>query len=103
MAEPVIGDAIPAPGHDGQAVLLVRVRHDNGAIDTVTLDAEQAQKLLDICAAETLEELRGQPWRRLLHLLEPSTPSLPRRGQGEVASETRQPHPDPLFGKEREP
>ena len=70
MGEPVIRDAVSAPGHDGQAVLVVRVGHDNGAIDTVTLDAERAQKLLDICAAETLEGLRGQPWQRLLHLLE---------------------------------
>ena len=70
MAEPVINDAVPAPGHDGEAVLIVRVRHDNGAIDTVTLDAERAQRLLDACAVKTLEGLRGQPWRRLLQLLE---------------------------------
>lgn len=70
MPEPVIRDAVTAPGHDGQAVLVVRVSHDNGAVDTVTLDAEQAQRLLESCGAETLEELRGQPWRRLLLSLE---------------------------------
>jgi len=70
MAEPVIRDAVAAPGHDGQAVLVVRVRHDNGAIDTVTLDAEQAQRLLESCSAESLEGLRGQPWRRLLLTLD---------------------------------
>jgi hypothetical protein len=65
-----IEDAVVAPGHDGQVVLVVRIRHDNGAIDTVTLDARQAQRLLERCAVETPAALRGQPWRRLLHVLE---------------------------------
>jgi hypothetical protein len=67
----VIADAIVAPGHDGQAVLVVRVRHESGACDTVTLDADQARKLMDDCEARTAEGLRGQPWRRLLAVLEP--------------------------------
>lgn len=66
----MIDGAIVAPGHDGEAVLVVRVRHGNGAFDTVTLDADQARKLLDDCAAATAEQLRGQPWQRLLHVLE---------------------------------
>jgi len=70
VAEPVIDGAIVAPGHDGQAVLVVRVRHDNGGFDTVTLDADRARKLLEDCAAESAEQLRGQPWRRLLTVLE---------------------------------
>jgi len=69
-AEPVIDAAIVAPGHDGQAVLVVRVRHANGACDTVTLDADQARKLLEDCAADSADALRGQPWRRLLGILE---------------------------------
>jgi len=70
VPEPVIDDALVAPGHDGQAVLVVRVRHDNGGTDTVMLDADQARKLLEDCAAESAEELRGQPWRRLLGILD---------------------------------
>lgn len=70
MAEPRIRDAVAAPGHDGQAVLVVRLSHDNGAIDTVTLDAEQARRLLERCAAQSLDELRGQPWRQILRSLE---------------------------------
>jgi hypothetical protein len=70
VAEAVIADAVVAPGHDGQAVLVVRVRHENGASDTVTLEADQARKLLEECAAESAEQLRGQPWRRLLTALE---------------------------------
>jgi hypothetical protein len=70
VAEPVIADAVVAPGHDGQAVLVVRVRHENGAVDTVTLEADQARKLLEECAAESAEQLRGQPWQRLRTALE---------------------------------
>jgi len=70
VAEPVIADAIVAPGHDGQAVLVVRMRHENGAFDTVTLDADQARMLMEECAAESAAQLRGQPCRRLLDLLE---------------------------------
>lgn len=70
MAEAVIEEAVVAPGHDGQAVLVVRIRHENGAFDTVTLEAEQARKLLQDCAAESATQLRGQPWQRLLTVLE---------------------------------
>lgn len=70
MAEAVIEGATVAPGHDGNAVLVVHVRHDNGALDTVTLEAAAARKLLEDCAAESAEQLRGQPWRRLLRVLE---------------------------------
>ena len=70
MAEAKIDDAVVAPGHDGQAVLVVRVRHENGAIGTVTLDADQGRRLLENCAAESVDDLRGQPWQQLLHVLE---------------------------------
>jgi hypothetical protein len=70
LPEAVIDDAVVAPGHDGQAVLVVRVRHENGALDTVTLEADQARKLMEDCAAESAVELRGQPWQRLLHVLD---------------------------------
>jgi len=70
VGEPVIADATVAPGHDGQAVLVVRLRHENGAFDTVTLDADQARALLEECSADSAEDLRGQPWRRLLRVLE---------------------------------
>jgi len=70
MPEAAIEDAVVAPGHDGQAVLVVRVRHENGALGTVTLDARQAERLLERCAAGGVEGLRGQPWQQLLHVLE---------------------------------
>ena len=65
----MIADATVAPGHDGQAVLVVRLRHENGAFDTVTLDADQARALLEECRAATPDDLSGQPWQRLLDVL----------------------------------
>jgi hypothetical protein len=70
VAEAVIDDAVVAPGHDGQAVLVVRVRHENGALDTVKLDADRARALLEDCGAASAAALRGQPWRRILDALE---------------------------------
>jgi hypothetical protein len=66
----VIHDAVVAPGHDGEAVLVVRVRHENGVVDAVTLDADCARRLLEDCRADTAEALRGQPWDRLLKVLQ---------------------------------
>jgi hypothetical protein len=67
----VIDGALVAPGHDGQAVLVVRVRYASGAVDAVTLDADCARKLLEDCGVASAEALRGQPWQRLLAVLEP--------------------------------
>jgi hypothetical protein len=66
----VIFDALVAPGHDGDAVLVVRVKHENGVIDSVTLDARAAENLLANCEAGSTEDLRGRPWRHLLTVLE---------------------------------
>lgn len=70
MGEPVIAEAVVAPGHDGEAVLVVRVRHENGGIDSVTLDAACARRLMEDCGAERVADLRGEPWQRLLRVLE---------------------------------
>lgn len=70
-AEAVIEEALVTPGHDGRAVLLVRLRHGDGALDSVTLEPEAARKLLEDCGADTLDALRGQPWQRLRGVLQP--------------------------------
>jgi hypothetical protein len=66
----MITEAIVAPGHDGEAVLVVRVRHENGVVDSVTLDADSAQRLIEACAVATAAELRGQPRQCLIDVLE---------------------------------
>lgn len=68
-SEPVIVDAVVTPGHDGQAQLVVRVAYENGAIGSVTIEARSARKLMEDCGAASAEDLRGQPWRRLLDVL----------------------------------
>ena len=70
LSEAVIAEARVAPGHDGDAVLVVRIAHENGVVDSVTLDAHCAAKLMTDCGAESAEQLAGQPWRRLLAVLE---------------------------------
>jgi hypothetical protein len=70
MPEPVITGAIVSPGHDGQAELVVSVRYPNGARGDVTLDAECGRKLMRDCGVDTATELRGQPWKRLLDVLD---------------------------------
>ena len=71
MAEAVIAEATISPGHDGQAELVVKVRHPNGVVDSVTLDARCADKLMRDCHVESAGALRGQPWQRLIEVLEP--------------------------------
>jgi len=71
-SEAVIAEALIGPGHDGQAELVVKIRHPNGVIDSVTLNAECADKLMRDCDVQTAGGLRGQPWNRLTHLLDPA-------------------------------
>lgn len=69
MPEAVIADAVVTAGHDGEAQLVVRVRYENGALGSVTLDAACARKLMEDCAANSAADLCGQPWQRLLDVL----------------------------------
>ena len=66
MSEAVIVSAEIAAGHDGDADLVVRVRYENGVVAPVTLDPETAMKLMSACGASNINELAGQPWRKVL-------------------------------------
>ena len=70
---PVIAGAHIGAGHDGAAELIVRLRFGNGASDSVTLDATAAARLLTLCGVDSIDDLAGQPWQHLLHVLD--TPS----------------------------
>jgi hypothetical protein len=50
-------------GHDGAAELLVRLRHGNGVLSSVSLDADTSFDLLRGAEADGLDGLVGQPWR----------------------------------------
>jgi hypothetical protein len=74
MPEPVITSAVVSPGHGGEAELVVSVRYANGALGHVTLDAECGRKLMKDCGVDTANELSGQPWQRLLDVLDANPP-----------------------------
>ena len=51
-------------GHDGRAELLVRVRHENGVVAPVVLDADTGLRLL--AGTDDLAALVGRRWRDVL-------------------------------------
>jgi hypothetical protein len=65
-SEAVIVGAEIAAGHDGEAELVVRIRHENGVIATVTLDRETGLRLMTGPGGGDLEALVGRSWRRIL-------------------------------------
>ena len=56
-------------GHDGAAELMVRLRHGNGALSSVTLNPETGFDLLRAAGASSLDGLIGQPWRQITRAL----------------------------------
>ncbi len=70
MAEATIERAVVTPGHDGSAELLLTIRYDNGGSGHVGLDAHGAARLFERCAATRLEDLVGQSWQHIMHILE---------------------------------
>lgn len=66
QSEAVIVDAEIVAGHDGAAELVVRLRHANGVISPVTLDADVGFALMKQCDAASLAELAGHSWRNIL-------------------------------------
>ena len=65
-SEAVIVGAEIVAGHDGQAELVVRVRHENGVVAPVVLDAAAGFRLMDGDTGADLARLIGRPWRELL-------------------------------------
>ena len=61
----IVGAEITA-GHDGQAELMVRVRHENGVVAPVVLDGPTGFRLMANQGADDLAALVGRPWRDLL-------------------------------------
>jgi hypothetical protein len=57
-------------GHDGAAELIVTLRYQNGTVGPVVLDGDLGFALLKSCGAETLDDLKGHSWRKILESLE---------------------------------
>ena len=66
LSEPVIADAQIVAGHDGAAEMVVRLRHPNGCVRSVVLDAASGFKLMNDCDASDVQALAGHSWRKLL-------------------------------------
>ena len=62
LAGAVVTGAEIVAGHDGAADLLVRLRHENGAEGTVTLDTATGFDLMTAAGAAKLDDLVGRPW-----------------------------------------
>lgn len=61
----VIESARVAAAHEGVAELVVILRHGNGGVSEVALDALAASALLESCAARVPEELAGHSWQKV--------------------------------------
>jgi hypothetical protein len=66
LSEAVVVAAEVTAGHDGQAELLVRVRHENGVVSNFVLDGDTGFRLLGDAEAEDLGALVGRSWRDVL-------------------------------------
>ncbi len=66
LNEAVIVGAEVVAGHDGSAEMIVSLRHENGAISAVTLDAEVGFALMNACGVASVGGLRGHSWRKIL-------------------------------------
>jgi hypothetical protein len=66
LDDAIVEGAEIVAGHDGAAELLVRLRHANGALGSVTLDPETGFDLLRAGGAESLAALVGRPWLQII-------------------------------------
>ena len=66
VGEAVVVGAEIAAGHDGQAEMVVKVRHENGVVAPIVLDGRAGFRLMANQGAGDLAALVGRPWRDLL-------------------------------------
>ena len=62
----VVETATVGPGHDGRAVLVVGLRHPDGATSTISLDEEALGALLAEGTVTSVEDLPGRRWADLI-------------------------------------
>lgn len=60
------------PGHDGEAELLVELRHDNGGVVQLTLDSAALSQILANAGISTANELIGKDWSHLVNRTRPT-------------------------------
>jgi hypothetical protein len=62
----IIGVHVSA-GHDGSAEAVIDVQYPNGAVRTMTLDADLGLEALARLNLTSLDDLVGQPWSVLVN------------------------------------
>ncbi len=65
----VISHVRVTAGHDGAAELVVTLRHGNGGLSDVTLDAPGAAALFEACGTRSPDELLGHGWDKIREAL----------------------------------
>ncbi|MEQ9505777.1 MAG: hypothetical protein RLO80_05865 [Hyphomonas sp.] len=65
MSSATISQVRIAAAHDGEAELIVTLKHENGGESLVALDEFAAQTLMTNCAANTGDELIGTGWEQV--------------------------------------
>lgn len=68
--EPVIEQVRTRAAHDGEAELVVLLRHGNGGRSEVTLDEHAAAALMRACGAADPDALIGESWRKVRDALD---------------------------------
>ena len=69
MSGATISHVSIAAAHDGEAELVVTLKHGNGGQSLVTLDEFAARTLLTSCAANTADDLIGANWEQVREAL----------------------------------
>lgn len=67
-----IKDARIAAAHEGIAELIVIIEYDNGGTSEVALDQIASHALLQSCNADTLDDIKGEPWEKIRDALQVS-------------------------------
>jgi hypothetical protein len=63
-----IAGAQIAAGHDGTAVLIVKLEFESGRTSDVALDTDAGLRLMRHCGATQVSELVGHSWRGILEV-----------------------------------
>lgn len=72
MGSATIKDVRIAAAHEGIAELIVLIEYDNGGTSEVTLDEMATRALMTACNAETIDDIKGQPWEHVRDALQVS-------------------------------
>ncbi len=67
-----IKDARIAAAHEGIAELIVQIEYDNGGVSEIALDQMATSALMQACAAQDIEDIKGHSWDKVRDALQVS-------------------------------